>query len=958
MKVYSHYLDPKKYPTFRKRAEKPVTNEQLGNTVQFSACRSFPVDPKTNRLYAIEETICKYTKDYDMCRMFWLHYKNFLADNVEELLEALKAHDLYLYGGWGFVPGGIKSCDVDSAWGEFSYSKELDEKIRSIMGDNFLGYEMGEQDGRYNGAYVSREDAAVYPKTRVGQMKNFDRWHGRIAEQFHNKLTVLSALNFTHYNARGGYATMLSCEAAQHLGNSQMWYAFLRGAAKQYGILLGGNVSVWKIGSTYKYYGKPGLPEAGGPEKGTSLSMLRRILWNEYMYNCVFLGYENSWFDNDDSESHILGTYAPEDAYAPAGICPIGQIQMYAKKRIEELGKPGVMYTPVALMMDAFAGWNPPASSYTSKLYEVWGNIPYNNGDFQSHAFLEMLFPRYEDSGLYHDETGLLCSTRYGEMTDVLLSDADGAILNQYRLLVLVNDTAFTVELQDKVRRFVDNGGHVVLWAPTVLQAKNAVKQMAYFGIQMAGGEETVSGTAVYGDKEYPVTNLTLLDVLPTEDAVVEATVEGKPAIITTTHGDGRVTVILAETGLEEKDIRPAVGKVVDTSIPQAYVWSPFVEAYLGDCLDSYTLVKPTDEALQYIVNVKDEKTLLLQVSNNSYTARRYDVVGAQAEIVAIKPILIEDDVQDAVGYYPACVEVDAAAVVGEGAYTIAAGDVVMYEVALCDPLELQAESVPAANPRKVGVRMPMSAVGIRDFLIENPTFQQYFDTLLVDALYLERMDKKYLTEEAAWLHRYGIKLSVDFTRLLNTYPDLRFEREYPEMREASFARLDNILDKFSLYDGDAVFMARNLTANSGKVDMAAALVDLAQHVRAVIPPEVKLYCHNRGFTAGMGAQLGPVKEMDGVALAWDTSAGLGNRIPGPLDLAEVQKDYTFSALLLSAPTFTITGNPQNGMRPVVGSGLEAKIKEALDRVEGDVYLAADYTDWDEIYADYRYLFG
>lgn len=954
MKVYAHYVDPTKYPQFPKRAEPVVTHRVLDDQVQFAVCRSFPLDPATNRLYGIEETIRKYTEDYAMGRCFWLHYKNFLADNVEEMLEALKAHGLYLYGGWGFVPGGIKSCDVPSSWGEFRYSKELDGKIRRIMGDHFFGYEMGEQDGRYIGAYVSREDGTVYPKTRAGQLKNFDRWHGRIATLFHNRMTILASLALIHYYARGGYATLLSCEAAQALPNSQMWYAFIRGASKQYGILPSGNVSVWnKTG--YKYYGEPGLPQ-GAPDKGTSLSLMRRILWNEYMYNCVFLGFENSWFDNDDSESHILSTVRPEDVYAPAGLTPIGQVQMTANRLVNTLGRPGVMYTPVALMMNDNAGWNPPAHLYSPKLYEVWGNIPYNSGDFQTHALFTMLYPRYEDAGRFADETGFLNRTRYGEIADVLLSDVAGAILHQYRMLVMVNDTALTAEVYDKVRRFVEAGGHLVVFAPTVLAAKERDELLPYFGIGMTGGKTAVTGTAQYRGNAYPVSELTLVDVVPTAEAVVEATVEGRPALVTTAHGAGRVTVVLAETGLERQET-PIATKQEEQPIPQPYTWTPFVEAYLGDCFDSYTLVKPSDPELQYIVNVKDENTLLLQVTNNTYTARRYDIVDCGVGIVDCKPILIEDGVQDAVGYYPACVEVDPEAVVGEGAYTIAAGDVVMCEITLDTPLELQPESLPAARTRCVGVKLPANAVSIRDFLLEHPSFEQYFDAVLVDATYLERLDRAHLAEEAAWLHRYGIRLAVDLTCLLNTFPDLRFDGEYPEMQELSYRRLDALLEKAALYDLNSVIVARNLPSNTGGSDMGVALVELAEHIRAAIRPEVKLVCRNRGITTNMAGQLGPVAEMAGVSLAWDTSAALGNRIPGPLDVDEVKKEYTFSALLLSAPTFTVTGNPQNAYAPVAGSGFETELRQCLDTVEGDVWLVADYPDWDAIYADYRLLF-
>ena len=64
------------------------------------------------------------------------------------------------------------------------------------------------------------------------------------------------------------------------------------------------------------------------------------------------------------------------------------------------------MHAPVALMLDFYSGWTFPRHLYSGEVYRVWGNLPYQAGDFLTDALLDLLYPRYQDSSYFHDESG------------------------------------------------------------------------------------------------------------------------------------------------------------------------------------------------------------------------------------------------------------------------------------------------------------------------------------------------------------------------------------------------------------------------------------------------------------------------------------------------------------------------------------------------------------------------
>ena len=68
----------------------------------------------------------------------------------------------------------------------------------------------------------------------------------------------------------------------------------------------------------------------------------------------------------------------------------------------------------MALLLPFDAGWTVPRQLYSGSLYRVWGNLPYAPGDYLADGLLRLVYPRYQDSSYFHNETGFQSATPYG----------------------------------------------------------------------------------------------------------------------------------------------------------------------------------------------------------------------------------------------------------------------------------------------------------------------------------------------------------------------------------------------------------------------------------------------------------------------------------------------------------------------------------------------------------------
>jgi len=285
-RVYSNFLDPREHPDYGRRHVRPPTWETFGNRTRFTSLRGFNL--RDGKIVDYAQEIEKYTRTHGLGDVLWPSYPIIFAENLDDVVDEIKKRGLFLFDIWGYVPGS----GPGGYWQQFEPPEGIFELLESRLGERWLGMDVGEQDGRYIGGYATQMSPAS--ASRFQQYLNFQRHFQRMCDHLGNKMCTLVSLNFGHYFLKEGVYTLIGAETAQGLPNGQVYYAFIRGAGKQYGVPWFGNVSVYNRWG-YKSYGSEG--EDHGPTKGASLSLMKRLMVNHLFYNCVLAGFESGWFE-------------------------------------------------------------------------------------------------------------------------------------------------------------------------------------------------------------------------------------------------------------------------------------------------------------------------------------------------------------------------------------------------------------------------------------------------------------------------------------------------------------------------------------------------------------------------------------------------------------------------------------------------------------------------------------
>ena len=454
----------------------------------------------------------------------------------------------------------------------------------------------GEQDGRYVGNYAPQ----MFPLNadRKQQYFNFQRHFEEMGNQLGNKLATLVSLNFGHYFLKEGLYTLIGAETAQGLPNSQIYYSFIRGAGKQYGVNWFGNASVWNRWG-WKTYDPKAIKDddndygAGSPLKGTSLSLLKRLMYTHLFYNCAAAGFEGSIYITN--RPSVLWTHS-------ARKCPlVGNMAI-----LESLHT-------VAVMVDFFPAGRP--RHFIGNAYRVWGNLPYEKGDYLTDNVLNIIYPGYQDASYYHDERGFIASTPYGDIADCLMSDAPLWLLKQYPVLVVADELRGGDEIKDKLEAYVKAGGHLVITAGSL---KNMPQGIGGVGTD---GTTTVfstpieyNGNAVNENSPYALASLSL----PQNAQVLQKNGD-RVAAANVSCGDGIITAIASPYGLGDKVQCALPVKVKeDSPLPTPYPMLNHVQALLKDIFASLKLFD-TDSSLSLVTCRKTDEEYTVLVTNSSW---------------------------------------------------------------------------------------------------------------------------------------------------------------------------------------------------------------------------------------------------------------------------------------------------------------------------------------------------
>jgi hypothetical protein len=739
---------------------KPPTWETFKDRTQFTCLRGF--SQNDNRLTRFAEEIEKFTRTYELGDVIWPSYDTLFARNLGDLADEIKRRDLYLFDIWGYVPGS----GPGGYWQQFTVPTGALATLEAKLGERWLGTDIGEQDGRYIGGYANQMTPAS--ASRFDQYLNFQRHFERMDDDLGHKHAALVSLNFGHYFLKEGTYTLIGAETAQALPNSQVYYAFIRGAGRQYGVPWFGNASVWNRWG-YKAYGSSGGTggETHGPTKGTSLSLLKRLLYSHILYNCVAVGFENGWFEGDK-------------------LSPIGRIQQSAQRWVKENGQPGVMHTPVALLLDFYSGWSFPRHLYSSDVYRVWGNRPYEAGDYLTDAVLDMLYPGYQDSSYFHDESGFIAPTPFGDIADCLLSDAPLWALDRYAVVIVAGELGGGREVRDKLQAYAEHGGHVVITAGNLAKLPGGL-----------AGCTNVSGNS------------------------------------TIACGRGRVTVFASLFGVEpDPAVTQALRSETGKPLPKPFKLAPEVRLGLEEILRSQQLFAVHGEGLSLITCRKRAGEYTIGIANNTWRGQPFRLESLCGSIESLRELPLDRSEAGAMGQTPE--GVDASNLGNNATNTIAGGDCRIFAVKV---REAGVEEIPhrAPPPHPSGRILTLRhATSIKEEILARPTFFEHFDGVCVDWRYLHERENAALQKESGWLKRQGARLVVDLSSGVDLFPALRLVDNLPADYLGSTNAISDVLAKMETLGARDLILTlhrepeNNFTSDQTRAGFTATLKSLA----------------------------------------------------------------------------------------------------------------------------------
>ena len=747
-RVYAHVMDPRLHPDETRRAVRPPSRADFGNKLQFTSLR------RLANADSWRQDLARYVDEAKLGNVIWPNVS--MVENeprrLAEQVAELKRRNLWLFDLWGFVPGS----GPGGPWRQFTLKPEVRDLFVRELGDRWLGMDVGEQDGRYLGAFA--ESQVPSPADRFAAYLHFQRHFERMAELQGDRLAALVSCNFGHYLLRENVYTMIGAETAQALPSSPIYYSFIRGAGKQYGVPWFGNVSVYNRWGWKNYADEK--PGKFGPEEGTSLSLLKRLMYSQIFYNTLLCGFESSFFEKDGKT-----------------LSPIGRIQRGAIEWSERYGDPGVQHAPIAVVIDAFGGWCVPRHLYQWQPYRVWGSLPYDAGDYFVDGVLDMLYPGYRDASFFEDERGFSPPTPYGDIADCLTSDAPLWVLKQYAVVILAGRLRPSRELEENVKAYVKDGGHVVL----------------------TGGN---AATWVRGTDDFA--------------------------------GKGRATRFNSEWGVAktpqcELPVRYKVGADLPTPYPLlADVRAELDRIFRHEMLFG-TSATPTNNGLSLVTCRRAKGEYTLAIANNTWEEKPFEIVSFVGPIVSVEELAVDVSERTARGYFPKGMEKTPLG--RDSDRTIAAGAIRTFRVKVAETgVEELPAAVPPANPRGRVLAL-RGQTPIKEQVLARPTFFRHFDGVMVDWSYLRARDVRELAAERKWLDRQGLKLVVDLSSGLNLYPDLRLVENDPPETERSQAALKDLLAKMQALGAKTLVIRRHRSPEN-QMDKAAAKASFEKNAR------------------------------------------------------------------------------------------------------------------------------
>lgn len=800
LNLYPYRMDPQEHPDFTRYPVVHPTVAEVGQTPQFATLRSLRVTNKSINFTQVLEKYC-LNPNTTLGGIIWPRDPGFMfAENYKDFVDTVKSKGLSITSVHGFSP-------VSPG---YYPPQEVLRYLEETLGWRWYGMANGEQDGHYFGSFLV--DALPSNMKPVDQYLNFREYFQKMEAILGPKMTTLLSSTFPHYQLKTGLYTTAGAETSQHGPNAQLRYAFIRGAGKQYGVLWFGNVSVYnrfghkvytsstgrprERASSRKDAGKgktsakrnkrlqyscvrmeanpqpPGLEDPFGPTCGTSLNLMKRLMYAQMMYNSIYVSFEGGWFTNSD-RSDVLS--------------PIGLVQHNAYLWSRKHPDLGTHVATVGLYLDFFSGWTAPRLK--ESVYRMWSHLPYGPADYLTDGVVRMVYPAYQDSSYFHDETGVSSPTPYGDALDVLLSDTPPWLLRRYNTIVLSGEMhANLLEVASNLEEYVLGGGNLLVTVGNLGKFPNGLLNITADTAScraVRGGSKfhLMGDSSTYVEKyNMSVCNIKASDSVLARSVHTASLVDTDQPLAWTVpfENSGTLTILATPFGVSHDQVT-APASDLDQSLASPYPLLTHVGLLVDRMLTNATLVTSESRNLSVVTNHLSDDQYMVLVSNPFMEEQPLGLVSPNAPILDTREVPLDQSEKAQTGYLPDGFE---GTDLGRSTdVTIAGVDTRLFEVRLAPRGSIRniPRLAPKARPKGLALHLRHPEHSIRQSILLRPTFFQHYDSVVVDYAYFSSKEQTFLSSEGEWLRQQGVRLYVDASPSINLFPGLKLTNDTPD---------------------------------------------------------------------------------------------------------------------------------------------------------------------------------
>ncbi len=392
-------------------------------------------DPQRNSVLSLSSILQAPRPDW----IFYVRDNGIPPWTGEKLQNAMS---IFTLGASTLIPAGERPVEMIGEW-DYSFQRI--------------------PNGSPDGSGVYRQDFPCFndkqgcerPTSEEEALRRLQLYYRARVKQLSGNPLILSVTGHFFYQHRGAEwgAQLVLSEVGENIISTQAHIAFTRGAARQYHVPWGMDMSSW-FGPSIRDYSSPPVwkepspgPIYSSPTGGHSLSLTKRIYFASYMAGANFFMDEAGSVNFFDGEA----------------LSPLGKVAQDFNQFTVNHPDRGTPYVPIAILMDRIHGMG---LSWWESTSLNWDTFPIDENDrsrLYTKSLFEAIWPLSFSFPQDNDESRFLVASPFGDSFDVLLENAPTTLFSHYRVIIATGHLANDPALIAALRYFVEAGGILIL---------------------------------------------------------------------------------------------------------------------------------------------------------------------------------------------------------------------------------------------------------------------------------------------------------------------------------------------------------------------------------------------------------------------------------------------------------------------------------------------------------------